>query len=151
MQRKSPAPPKAAPANGGPFPWRGTFFADHPIRGPVITIAICIGVLAVEGTGVLQHAIYGPDPRNMWVEAVNMGFSVVGMLALLCAILTGVLLLINLGEMGVRRARYQPRQCPGCGAREAGYSARFAHQPIADTGWEHVTCPQCSRVWEARV
>ena len=127
------------------------YLEDHPFLGPVVTLLL--------GGLCLYSTIFSNVARDIFVgressEAMAFNFNratgwiiafVVGIM-----FLSFIFLLVNIGDVSIRRLKRRPSVCPSCGLAEMPRSLRFKHVPVKSTDWEVVTCPRCDHTWHGR-
>jgi hypothetical protein len=160
MSTRHPSPGKLPPAPPTPAVPRGRrrregyryYLEDHPVLGPVITLALgglCLYLSIF--TNIMQGWLAGPGATRSSLDNVNtvIAWGIAFVVAIMA--LSLMFLIWQLLESGIRRARRRPTVCPRCGTIEAPATLRFAHQPVSGTSWETVTCPKCGHEWHSKL
>jgi ribosomal protein S27AE len=127
------------------------YLKDRPVLVPVLTLVIgglCIYATVFSnllrdvmvGSGASRSVLDGFYTATSWGIAFVLGIMVIAL----------VYLVVHFTDLGIRRLRRRPAVCPRCGTAEAPRTLPFAHEPIKDTDWENVTCPNCGTTWHGR-
>ena len=127
------------------------YLEDHPFLGPVVTLllgGLCLystifSNLARDiliGSGADSTMVFNFNRATGWIIAF-----VVGIMFLML-----IFLLVNIGDVGIRKIRRRPTVCPSCGLTEVSRSTQFKHVPVKSTDWEVITCPRCEHTWHGR-
>jgi len=127
------------------------YLEDHPFLGPAVTLllgGLCLystvfSNLARDiliGSGADSMAVFNFNRATGWIIAFVVGIMFI----------TFIFLMLNIGEVGIRKIRRRPIVCPSCGLTEVFRSTPFNHVPVKSTDWEVVTCPRCEHTWHGR-
>ncbi len=127
------------------------YLEDHPFLGPGVTLllgGLCLYSTVLSnlardiliGGGADSTAVFNFNRATGWIIAFVVGIMFI----------TFIFLLLNIGEVGVRRVKRRPTVCPSCGLTEVFRSTPFNHVPVKSTDWEVVTCPRCEHTWHGR-
>ncbi len=127
------------------------YLEDHPFLGPLVTLllgGLCLYSTIFSniardlliGGGADQNLVFNFNRATGWIIAFVVGIMFI----------TFIFLLLNIGDVSVRRIRRRPTSCPSCGLTEIPRSLQFKHVPVKSTDWEVVTCPQCEHTWHGR-
>ena len=151
----------APPGSGSPAPARRRapqprkvyqyYLEDHPILGPVVILllgGLCVYSTLV--TNILRDWVLGPHPLSSDVGRWNGGADWFAAFVVALMFIAFIFLLINSGELLVRRLRRRAAVCAKCGLVEQR-GATFRHVMVEGTIWEEITCPGCGTAWYARV
>ena len=127
------------------------YLEDHPFLGPVVVLllgGLCL--FMASGTTILRDATIGGEASRTALESFNTALAWGVAMTLSMMGLAFIFLLVNLVDVGVRKARRRAAVCPRCGLKEERGKMRFAREPVRGVDWESVTCPQCGNEWHER-